>query len=320
MILNWQKTVFINFPGRSEFEVRKKIEQVVPFPPAAKTKRAARYLGFMGGPDALGVAWKRPCRRSLACARHVRSLGPSLVEVVVAFKVFVVSILRFHFQLVPLCSEVVNDFGFAIDVATATPRFSLGSGVLFHLRVLGFHVGIHHLAATARATAYRTTKQSEVFCDLCDMLDEAATPDAAIMHPGQAEWRMSSPINFLRKIVREVEVVPGVVGLPSSDLQKRVVGILSRLGGGELIRVLTKRVERLGLEFSDGLAQNLILIATVWQSMSSLSYSLRFSRLFAMPGLLLGGMVIILHRTAGWVALLWQGTTSDTTPFALWWR
>ena len=103
----------------------------------------------------------------------------------------------FNWFLSPLCSEVVNDFGLAIDVATATPRFSLGSGVLSHLRLLGYHVGIHHLAATARATAYRTAKQSEVFCDLCDMLGEDANSDDAIMHPRQAEWRMSSPINFL---------------------------------------------------------------------------------------------------------------------------
>ena len=213
----------------------------------------------MSGPDAVGAAWKRPCRRSLARARHVRSLGFSLVEVVVAFNVFVVSILRFHFQLVPLCSEVVNDFGLAIDVATATPRFSLGSGILSHLRLLGFHVGIHHLAATARATAYRIAKQSEVFCDLCDMLDMAADPDDAILHPRQAEWRMSSPIDLLRKIVREVEVVPGIVGLPSGDLQKRVVGILSELEGDELVKVLTKRVEHLGFELCNVLAQNLVL-------------------------------------------------------------
>ena len=63
------------------------------------------------------------------------------------------------------------------------------------------------------------------------MLDVAANPDDAIMQPRQAEWRMSSPINFLRKIVREVEVVPGIVGLPSRDLQTRVVGILLGLGG-----------------------------------------------------------------------------------------
>ena len=74
LILNW-KTVFIKISRRSEFEVRGKIEQAVPFGPAAKIKGASRYLGFMSGPDALGVAWKRPCRRSLARARHVCSFG-----------------------------------------------------------------------------------------------------------------------------------------------------------------------------------------------------------------------------------------------------
>ena len=215
---------------------------------------------FMSGPDALSDAWKRPCRRSLARARHVRSLGLSLVEVVVAFNVFVASILRFHFQLVPLCSEVINDVGLAIDGATATPRLSLGSGVLSHLRLLGFHAGIHHLAVTARASAYRAAKQSEVFCDLCDMLDVAADSDDAILYPRQAEWRLSSPANLLRKIAREVEVVLGIVGLPSGELQRRVVGVLSNFeGGGELVKVLARRIEHFGFEFCDTLAQDLIL-------------------------------------------------------------
>ena len=114
------------------------------------------------------------------------------------------SILRFHLQLVPLGSEVVDEFGLAIDVATATPRFSMGSSVLSHLRLLGYHVGIHHLAATARATAYRTAKHSGIFGALSDMLDLAMASDDAVFHPRHAGWRESSPINFLRKVVREV--------------------------------------------------------------------------------------------------------------------
>ena len=171
-----------------------------------------------------------------------------------------VSISRFHFQLVPLCSEVVSELGLAIDVATATPRFSLGSAILSHLRLLGIHVGIHHLAATAGATAYRTAKQSEVLCVLCDMLDLATSSDDAIMHPRQAEWRESSPMGFRRKIVREVEMIPGIIDLPGSDLQKRVVETLVGMGGGdELINVLTKRIRHLGFEFCDELAQGFIL-------------------------------------------------------------
>ena len=34
------------------------------------------------------------------------------------------------------------------------------------------------------------------------------------------------PINLLRNIVREVEMIPGVVELPATNLQKRVVKIL----------------------------------------------------------------------------------------------
>ena len=65
--------------------------------------------------------------------------------------------------------------------------------------------------------------------------------------------------NLLRKIVREVEVVPGILGLPSGGLQRRVVGVSFNFeGGGELVKALARRVEHLGFEFCDVLAQNLI--------------------------------------------------------------
>ena len=57
-----------------------------------------------------------------------------------------------------------------------------------------------------------------------------------------------------------MEAVRCIVGLPNGDLQKRVVGILSEIEcGGELIKVLTKRIEHLGFEFCGLLAQNSIL-------------------------------------------------------------
>ena len=128
LTLNWKKTVFINFSRHSEFEVRRRIEQAVPFASAAKIKLldiSASWVALM--------PWVRLGNVLADAALLVLDMfAPwgSLVEVVVALNVFVVSILRFHFQLVPLCPEVVNEFGLAIDVATAAPRFSLGSLVL----------------------------------------------------------------------------------------------------------------------------------------------------------------------------------------------
>ena len=110
---------------------------------------------------------------------------------------------------------------------------------------------------------------------------------------------MSSPINFLRGGVREVEVVPGTVGLPSGDLQRRVVGVLSELEGGELVKVLTRSMEHLGFEFCDMLARGLILKFNCVAKFVKPLYPLLLSRLFAMPGLHLGGMVIILPHTVG---------------------
>ena len=44
--LNWKKTVFVNFSVYSEFELRRRIEQVVPVAATAKISEAARYLVF----------------------------------------------------------------------------------------------------------------------------------------------------------------------------------------------------------------------------------------------------------------------------------
>ena len=99
LFLNWKKTVFVNLSVFSEFELRRRIEQVVPVAATAKICEAARYLGFLTGPCAHEHSWVRPCKRLLERARHVRSLGLSLFETVLAFNVFAVSWLPFHFPV-----------------------------------------------------------------------------------------------------------------------------------------------------------------------------------------------------------------------------
>ena len=79
LTLNWKKTIFVNFSVFSEFELRRRIEQMVPVATAAKISEFARYLGFITGPLAHMQAWGRPYKRILERARHVRSLGLSLL-------------------------------------------------------------------------------------------------------------------------------------------------------------------------------------------------------------------------------------------------
>ena len=62
----------------------------------------ARYLGFLVGPTASEHAWKAPCRKMLERARHIRTLGLSLNETVLAFCVFAFSVICFTLQLVPI--------------------------------------------------------------------------------------------------------------------------------------------------------------------------------------------------------------------------
>ena len=45
----------------------------------------ARYIGFLVGPCAKKHAWEAPCRKLLERARHIKILGPSLNEAVLAF-------------------------------------------------------------------------------------------------------------------------------------------------------------------------------------------------------------------------------------------
>ena len=55
-------------------------------------------------------------------------------------------------------------------------------------------------------------------------------------------------------------MIHGVVELPATNLQKRVVNILVDAdGGGELVGVLSKRIRHFGFECCDELARNLIL-------------------------------------------------------------
>ena len=86
-----------------------------------------------------------------------------------------------------------------------------------------------------------------------------------------------------------------------------------------MIKVLTKRVEHLGFEFCSVLAQDLVLnFNCVAKFVKPFVFTAVIKTVCnAWPTSRRYGHNIASHCRLG--CFLWQGTTSDTTPFALWW-
>ena len=159
------------------------------------------------------------------------------------------SLLPFHFQLVPVDGFILSGFRLSLDIATGTPRHSLGMNVLCRLRRLGFPAEIQDVEAIARAAAYRTAKSSEVFDDLRDMQQRAEDSDEAALVQRHQTWRLKSPMAFLRQVVSEVERIPGVVELPVVNLQRRLTRILKKGRSDEpLEEILADRIKYFGFK------------------------------------------------------------------------
>ena len=137
LTLNWGKTFLVNFSRFSVFKIRNLIEEVAPLALRIVICKFAKYLGFIVGPGAGEHEWTAPCSKLLCRARHVKTLGLSLVESIAAFCVFAFSVVRYSLQLLG-CSPVLEwHFGLALDITTSSPRFAMGEGVLTSLRRLG---------------------------------------------------------------------------------------------------------------------------------------------------------------------------------------
>ena len=181
--LNWKKTHIVNFFKLSIFKLKKQIEEAVPQALGAEICYVARYLGFLVGPCAKDHAWEAPCRKLLERARHIKTLGLSLNEAVLAVCVFAFSVIRFSLQLVPVSPVLVCNFGLALDICTSSPRYSLGVSVLCSLRRLGMPIEVPDLPSTSRATIYRTANASEVLDRLYEEVCATRDSDRAVFCP-----------------------------------------------------------------------------------------------------------------------------------------
>jgi len=231
----------VNFSKYSEFELKRSIEQSVPSAAAVKVCRYARYLGFVVGPDARDHVWKAPCGKMMKRARHVKSLGLSLREAAVAYQVFVFSVVRYVLQLV-LPTPILNwNYNLSLDVSTSTPRYSLGVGVLCHLRTLGCPGEFPHLGRTSTAATYTTALRSEVLQRLVDKLEVLRSSDERVFQPRHEVWMSTSSVTVLTEVRARLSAIPAVVAMGSR--QSGIIGVLR--GQDAPISLLLTLVRRL---------------------------------------------------------------------------
>ena len=264
--LTWKKTCIVNFSKFSVFQLKKQIEEAVPLALGAEICYFARYLGFLVGPTASEHAWKAPCRKLLERARHIRTLGLSLNEAVLAFCVFAFPVIRFTLQLVPISPVLIWIFGLALDICTATPRYSLGVSVLCSLRRLGMPIEVPDLPSTSRATIYRIANASEVLESLYEEVTDTRDSDLAVFCPRHQPWIDESSLYKLMKVKVELSFIPAVSSVSGRRTQWGVMEILrGALGEHELRDTISRRLQYFGIarawERADNFVFNMALVS-----------------------------------------------------------
>ena len=257
--LNCKKTHIVNFSKFSVFRFKKQVEEAVPQALGAEICYFVRYLGFLVGPCAKDHAWEAPCRKLLERARHIKTLGLSLNEAVLAFCVFAFSVIRFSLRLVPVSPVLVWNFGLALDICTPSPRYSLGVGVLCSLRRLGMPIEVPDLPSTSRATMYRTANASEVLDGLYEEVCTTRDCDRAVFCPRHHPWIMESAVFGLAKVKGELSSVPGVSPLSGRKVQWGVTTVSRMgLGGSELHDTISWRLQYSRIDRDRERAENFI--------------------------------------------------------------
>ena len=159
----------------------------MPLALGAEVCYCAMYLGFLVGPCAGGQAWDAPCRKLLKRAWHIKTLGLSLTEAVLAFCVVAFSVIRFSLQIVPLSPVLIWHFGLALDICISSPRYSLGVSVLCSLRRMGMPVGVLDSPSTSRAFMFFTAIGSEVLDKAAREVCAVKNSDEAVFHPRHSD-------------------------------------------------------------------------------------------------------------------------------------
>ena len=210
LALNIQKTVYIPLHPYEEDELRRQIHNVAPSWGAISIKRSAKYLGYMIGPGREDSSWTDPVKKFLDRARTWGEINPGMLMNLLAYKVFIASVLTFIAQLDVPPETIGNMESKACVALFPGPRSWITAGCLKHLQALGFPSQLLDIQSNAIAAKIRVYK----FENLAHGGLQVATRVA------QLRAIVDLPVNA----VRRARLLPWLDKLFLFNLQKAVEG------------------------------------------------------------------------------------------------
>ena len=141
------------------------------------------------------------------------------------------------------------NFGLALDIATSSPRYALGEGVLCSLRRLGLPIEVPSLPSTSRAPLYRTAIRFEVLEKAASEIYAASDSDDAVFQPRHLSWINEYVIYRFIRNRDEFACIPAARNSEGGRLQWGVMKIVRVMDdAGKLMGTLSRRIGFFGFD------------------------------------------------------------------------
>ena len=163
LALSIPKTVYLPLHPYTVDTLRQQIHDAAPSWGGVAIKSAAKYLGFMIGPDRKDSSWDAPIAKYLARAKIWGKINPGLFNNIMAYRVFIAPVLSFIGQLDILPEAFVAAESKACESLFPGGRGWMTVGCLRHLKTLGFpnelpDIHINVLAAKVRVHRFEDAR------------------------------------------------------------------------------------------------------------------------------------------------------------------
>ena len=221
--INSKKSFFIPlWPSPRPFQIKSKIEAIVPPWSGMQVVTAATYLGVSIGPDAPPVLWDAALKKYVERSRMIGHLHRGWGLTATLFNMLVTSTLSYVWQFVPLPRKFTNFEKSAVDRAFHLPGGSVPPIMLKSTQLLKGGRSLACASRSSRAARLRTYFKLPDRSAMEDITLRALQSDYASMDPTRKHWLDNSIFNSLKKEFDEYTKSFGIVpaGTPPQKLQR----------------------------------------------------------------------------------------------------